>query len=104
MSDDSDIEKMIKANGADKAPRVSEQSIWNKIADTKYIEDPATALTVCIIRVENGFAFIGHSAAASPENYNQEIGRKISFDNAFKQIWSHEGYLLKDRLHRGHTK
>jgi hypothetical protein len=104
MSSDSEIEKMIKDKGADKAPRVTEQSIWDKIDTTNYIEDPATALTVCIIRMQNGFAFIGHSAAASPENYNQEIGRKIAHDNAFRQIWSHEGYLLKDRLHRGHTK
>ena len=31
---------------------------------------------------------------------NEEIGRKISYDNAFRQIWSHEGYLLKEVLHQ----
>ena len=38
------------------------------------------------------------SAAASPENFDQAIGRKIARDNARQKIWALEGYLLRERL------
>jgi hypothetical protein len=37
--------------------------------------------------------------AASPENFNAEIGRKISQQKAREKIWALEGYLLRQRLH-----
>jgi hypothetical protein len=40
----------------------------------------------------------GESAAASPENYDEAIGRKIARDNARQKIWSLEGYLLREKL------
>jgi len=56
-------------------------------------------LTVCVITLKNGFMVTGESACASPENYNKEIGEKISKENAFEKIWMLEGYLLKQRLY-----
>ena len=67
------------------------------------IRDQPRALTICILTVENGFTFIGKSAAASPANYNEDIGDKIAYEDAFRQIWSHEGYLLKEKLFRGQS-
>ena len=46
----------------------------------------------------NGFHVVGESAAASPENFDAEIGRKIARDNARNKIWALEGYLLRSRL------
>ena len=93
-----ELEKTIKRLGADKAPRVSGEGIAAKIRDVIYSEF-GDSFTICRIILRNGFSFVGHSAPASPENYNKEIGRKIAYDNAFRQIWSHEGYLLKEVLH-----
>lgn len=95
---DSETEAMIKAAGADHFPRVSEQSIKDKIQAELYSRFKNVGLTVCILQVKNGFTFVGTSACASPENYNQEIGDKIAYGNAFKQIWAAEGYLLKEKL------
>jgi hypothetical protein len=46
----------------------------------------------------NGFIVTGESAAASPENFDEEIGRKIARDNARNKIWAFEGYTLRNYL------
>lgn len=55
-------------------------------------------LTFCVIVLRNGFTVTGESACASPENFDAEIGRKISRQNAINKIWMLEGYLLKQHL------
>jgi len=60
-----------------------------------------TTLTVCCLKLKNGFTVTGESAAASPENFDVEIGKKIARTNAREKIWALEGYLLKQRLYEG---
>jgi hypothetical protein len=55
-------------------------------------------LTFCVLVLKNGFTVTGHSACASPENFDAEIGRKIAFDNAVREIWPLMGYALKEKL------
>ena len=45
------------------------------------------------------FCVLGESAAASPENFDVEIGRKIARENARNKIWQLEGYLLRQALY-----
>jgi hypothetical protein len=78
------------------APRVTEEGIKAKIAEVDYTLAGIT--TICQIRMKNGFVFLGHSTPASPANFDAEIGQRYAYDNAFKHIWSHEGYLLRERL------
>lgn len=86
------------------APRVTEEIIKAKIAEVSYFvvrneADPNSSITtVCFIIMRNGFRFVGHATPASPENFDEEVGRRYAYDNAFKQIWSHEGYLLREIL------
>jgi hypothetical protein len=40
----------------------------------------------------------GESAAASPANFDEAIGRKIARDNARNKIWALESYLLRSKL------
>jgi Phage protein (N4 Gp49/phage Sf6 gene 66) family len=51
----------------------------------------------------NGFLFVDYSAPVSEANYDAEVGRKIAYQRAFQQIWSHEGYLLRERLYGNGT-
>lgn len=60
---------------------------------------PGTTMTVCALTLRNGFQVVGESAAASPENFNEEIGRKIARTKARNEIWQLEGYLLKQKLY-----
>jgi hypothetical protein len=95
--DEQAIEKEIQAKGLN-APRLNPQHIDETIAGEAYYVFPGTTLTVCALTLRNGFQVIGESAAASPENFNEEIGRKIARDNARNKIWALEGYLLRSKL------
>jgi hypothetical protein len=56
-------------------------------------------LTFCVLVLENGFTVTGESACASPENFDEGIGRRIARMNAIQKIWPLMGYALKQRLH-----
>jgi hypothetical protein len=95
---EAEIEQDIQANGLT-APRVTPAGIDAKITGEQYHVFPGTTLTVCCLTLENGFTVTGQSAAASPENFNEEVGRKIARADAREKIWQLEGYLLRDSLH-----
>ena len=80
------------------APRVTPQLLDDTIKKDHYHTFMGTALTVCVLELQNGFTVTGESACASPENFNKELGRKIAYDNAREKIWALEGYLLRQRL------
>lgn len=57
-------------------------------------------LSICILVMENGFTVIGKAAPASSENFNPEIGKKFAYEDAIRQLWPLEGYLLRSQLAR----
>jgi hypothetical protein len=91
------IESEIQDKGLT-APRLTPAMIDAEIIDEDYHVFPGTTLTVCCLTLRNGFTVTGESAAASPENFDKEIGRKIARQNAREKIWPLEGYLLKEKL------
>ena len=95
--DEAAIEAEIQAKGLD-APRLTPAQIDAAIAGEDFHVFPGTTLTVCALILRNGFVVTGESAAASSENFDEEIGRKIARDNARQKIWALEGYLLRERL------
>ena len=97
MNDEQIIEQEIQAKGLN-APRLLPADIDAAIVHAQYPIFPGTTLTVCCLTLRNGFTVTGESAAASPANFDQEIGRQIAFKNAREKVWSLEGYLLKQRL------
>ena len=97
MNPDDVIEKEIKAKGLD-APRLNPQLIDSVIKSEQYHVFPGTTMTVCALTLLNGYVVTGESAAASPENFDEEIGRKIARENARSKIWALEGYLLRSKL------
>jgi hypothetical protein len=96
-SNERELEAEIQAKGLN-APRLTPAMIDAKVKRVHYHHFPGTTLTVCAIELQNGFLVVGESAAASPDNFDHEIGRKIAFDNARQKIWSLEGYLLREQL------
>lgn len=97
MKDEVAIEAEIQAKGLN-APRLNPTMIDETIVSEQYHIFPGTTLTVCALTLRNGFIVVGESAAASPENFNIEIGRKIARENARNKIWALEGYLLRSKL------
>jgi len=118
-TDDAGIENVIKALGADKAPRITPEDLAANISSEHYFtamdgvigragnpgivagtpaNSPLDLLTFCVLVLRNGFTVTGESACASPENFNAEIGRRIARDNAVAKLWPLMGYELKSRL------
>lgn len=90
-------EEMIQEKGLN-APRLTPTLIDEAIKDEYYHVVPGTTLTICVLTLQNGFTVVGESASASPENFNEEIGRKIAKGNAREKIWALMGMLLKNNL------
>jgi hypothetical protein len=95
--DEQTIEAEIQAKGLN-APRLSPEKIDAVIAGEDYHVFPGTTLTVCCLKLRNGFAVTGESAAVSQENFDVEIGKKVARANAREKIWILEGYALRERL------
>lgn len=98
MPDETEIENEIQSKGLN-APRLTPAMIDDTILAEQFYVFPGTTLTICALTLRNGFQVTGESAAASPENFDQEIGQKIARDNARNKIWALEGYLLKQGLY-----
>lgn len=95
--DEQAIEAEIQAKWLN-APRLSPEKIDAVITGEDYHIFHGTTLTVCCLKLKNGFTVTGESAAASPENFDVEIGRKIARSNAREKIWALEGYALREKL------
>lgn len=97
QSDEQVIEAQIQAKGLN-APRLTPADIDAQIVSEQYYVFPGTTMTVCLLALKNGFSVTGESAAASPENFDEQIGRDIARRNARDKIWSLEGYALRNKL------
>lgn len=78
---------------------VTKERIEHRIKSADYSIHAGSTLTICVLTLENGFTVIGKSACAHAGNFNKELGEKIAYDDAFKQIWALEGYLLREALY-----
>ena len=90
------IEQEIQEKGLIEV-RITPADIEAVIHDEKYHVIPGTTTTICCLVLRNGFTVIGESSCLSAKNFDQEIGREISKDNAKDKIWALEGYLLKQK-------
>ena len=118
-TDDDSVEQEIRSKGLN-APRITPQDVeaaiasehyftaaegfmghaWATMSDSRGVKPPAPLelVTICVLVLKNGFTIVGHSACASPENFDAAIGRKIARQNATQQIWPLLGYALKNVL------
>lgn len=96
-TDEATTEEEIQAKGLT-APRLTPMLIDATIVAEAFHVFPGTTMTVCALTLINGFIVIGESAAASPENFDAAIGRRIARENARNKIWALEGYLLRSHL------
>lgn len=76
---------------------VTKEHLESIIAKKEFFVLPGTTVTLCMLTLQNGFSVRGESACVDPNNFNKEIGEQIAFDNAFRQLWLLEGYVLKQK-------
>lgn len=58
---------------------------YNRFGDTN---------THCTIKTKSGFSFTGESACVDPNNFDQKIGEKFAYENAFNKMWTPYGFWL----------
>jgi hypothetical protein len=97
MSNEQNIELEIQSKGLN-APRLSPEKIDAVIVGEDYYVFPNTTVTVCCLKLRNGYTVVGESASVSAENFDVELGRKIARQHARDKIWALEGYLLRESL------
>lgn len=98
--DEQTVEKEIQEKDLN-APRLSPEKINAEIVTEQFHVFPGTVLTICALTLRNGFQVVGKSAPVSTENFDEELGRKIAREDARRQIWALEGYLLRTRILEG---
>jgi hypothetical protein len=84
-----DIDEAIVAEYSGRASGLFHDTIPNQSLE---------CLTICVLVLKNGYTVVGKSACASPENYDPALGHKIAREDARRQIWALEGYLLRSQL------
>ncbi|WP_435014682.1 Gp49 family protein [Xanthomonas arboricola] len=95
--DDKSIEQEIQAKGLT-APRVLLADIEAEIDQDMFLCAIDGRLTICVLRLKNGFLVTGESAATHADNYDQELGKKIARANAVDKVWPLLGFRLRDKL------
>ena len=98
MPSEAAIEQEIQEKGLT-APRLTPEDIDALIIHEQYFRVDNTTTTICYLGLKNGYGVVGHSAAVSMENFDEEIGRKIARHNAREKIWPLAGYALKEALY-----
>lgn len=78
------------------APRVTLDGIKTNIFEVRYLFDGT--LTIAVVEMRNGFKVLGKAAPADARNFDPEVGQRYAYEDAIKQLWALEGYLLCERL------
>lgn len=89
------------------APRISLNDIVGAIRDTHYttadlalgiVDWDLAILTLCILKMKNGFIVIGKSAPMSRENFNAELGKKLAYEDCVRQLWPLMAFAAKEKV------
>jgi|TARA_B100000408_G_scaffold137321_1_gene128689 hypothetical protein len=94
---DQAIEQAIQDKGLN-APRLTPDSIDAVIVGETFTTLPSGKVMVCELTLRNGFTVRGEAATVSKANFDEEIGQRISRENARSKVWEMEGYLLQQQL------
>ena len=81
--------------------KVTIKQIHSKIKGETFLVMPDHRTTLCQLTLENGYTVIGHSACVDIENFDATLGRHYAKEDAIRNVWPLEGYLLAERMHNG---
>lgn len=77
--------------------KLTKEFLESEIDKTEYNRLGGT-ITHCTITTKSGFTFTGESACVDPNNFNQEIGEKFAYEQAFEKMWTPYGFWLHKAL------
>lgn len=77
--------------------KLTKEFLENEIDKVEYNRFGETN-THCTITTKSGFTFTGESACVDPNNFDQKIGEKFAYENAFEKMWMPYGFWLHKAL------
>lgn len=100
MNTEQQLEQELQARGLT-GPRITPDHIDQLLqkAQVGFWQPEGTTLTICVIRLPNGFCVTGENSCVSPETWQPDLGQKLAFEKARDKVWEFEGYLLKSELY-----
>lgn len=90
------ITQMMKDLGCN-GKRVTKELIESRIEEVDYqtVVIAGQKMMFCGIKLAGGFVQVGKPAVCiDPSNWRDEIGKQISYDNAFEDLWKLEAYHM----------
>jgi len=88
-----------------KKGRVSLEELNKSIASEHYYNPGELhPLTICVLKLANGFMVVGHSAPAMKENFDEAIGRRLARERCISQVWQLMGYALREKIYQEEEK
>lgn len=93
---DTQLENLLNKQLGD---RVTKEYMDSRIRRIEFFSIPNSTVTICSITLDNNYSVRGESACVDPANFNAQIGKKIAYDNAYKELWPLFGFLLAEKKH-----
>lgn len=90
------IEQMLEEENCT-GKRVTKEGIEARIVEVDYetITVAGQKMMFCGIKMDNGFVSVGKPATCvDPANWRDSIGKEISYDNSFEELWKLEAYRM----------
>lgn len=77
--------------------KITKEFLESQIASVAYQRGKGT-LTHCYITVKNGFTFTGESACVDEASFDEGMGKKFAYEQAFEKMWMPYGFWLKQTM------
>ena len=77
--------------------KITIESLLVKIHDVRYILLDDGRTTLCQLTLENGYTVLGTYSVVDKSEFNLDRSQQIAFNDATRQIWPLEGYLLAEK-------
>lgn len=85
--------------------KVTLEDINAAINTVAYHVFPGTTVTTCLITLKNGTNILGKNyGRINPDQQDWEMGKKYAYEDAVRQIWELEGYLIRQHLFEASKK
>ena len=75
---------------------LTETYLQRHIKETNYYRYGDTGM-LCVLTLQNGYTVTGTSGCIDPTIFDEDIGKRIAYDNAFDELWKILGYGEKQR-------
>ena len=95
-------QELLAAIAAKPGEKVTVAQMQQRLTQVAFQKIGSTG-TLCLLTLDNGFKVHGFSACVDPANYDEKIGQKIAYDEAFGKLWPLFGFLLAEVRHLRQT-